>query len=173
MGKPPHFDVTSYDYWKRKMCAHLKSINRKIWEVVEDFAVLDPSSPTAREEEKLLHDDIAINLLYEALDSKVFEQIKDLERDHDVWTRLEESYDGIKAVKGAKLYMLKDKYTSFKMKEDETIPEMFYRLQTAINNLKSLGEKVEDKDFSHRFLRCLPPRLDTLVTILVRDGLYT
>jgi hypothetical protein len=174
MGKPPHFDVTSYDYWKRKMCAHLKSINRKIWEVVEkDFAVLDPSSLTAREEEKLLHDDIAINLLYEALDSKVFEQIKDLERAHDVWTRLEESYDGIKAVKGAKLYMLKDKYTSFKMKEDETIPEMFYRLQTAVNNLKSLGEKVEDKDFSHRFLRCLPPRLDTLVTILVRDGLYT
>jgi len=89
MGKPPHLDVTSYDYWKRKMCAHWKSINRKIWEVVEkDFAVLDPSSPTTREEEKLQHNDIAINLLYEALDLKVFEQIKDLERAHDVWTRL-------------------------------------------------------------------------------------
>jgi len=42
-----------------------------------------------------------------------------------------------------------------------------------INDLKRLGEKVEDKDFSHRFLRCLPPRFDTLVTILVRDGLET
>ncbi|XP_066392040.1 uncharacterized protein [Miscanthus floridulus] len=48
---------------------------------------------------------------------------------------------------------------------------MFYRLQVIVNDLKSLGEKVEDKDFSHRFLRCLPPRFDTLVTILVRDGL--
>ena len=73
----------------------------------------------------------------------------------------------------AKLYMLNDKYTSFKMKEDETILEMFYRLQTTVNDLKSLGEKVEDKDFSHRFLRCLPPGLDTLVTILVRDVLDT
>ena len=80
MGKPPHFNGTSYDYWKRKMCPHLKSINRMIWEVVEkDFAVLDPASSTAREEEKLQHNDIAINLLYEALDFNVLEQIKDLE----------------------------------------------------------------------------------------------
>jgi hypothetical protein len=51
------------------MCAHLKSINRKIWEVVEkNFAMLDPASPTAGEEEKLQHNDITINLLYEALD---------------------------------------------------------------------------------------------------------
>jgi len=99
--------------------------------------VLDPSSPTAREEEKLQHNDIAINLLYEALDLKVFEQIKDLKRAHDVWKRLEESYEGTK-VKGGKLYVLKDKYTSFNMKEDETMPEMFYRLQTIVNDLKSL-----------------------------------
>ena len=50
---------------------------------------------------------------------------------------------------------------------------MFYRLQTIVNDLKSPVEKVEDKDFLHRFLRCLPPRFDTLVTILVRDALDT
>ena len=31
----------------------------------------------------------------------------------------------------------------------------------------------EDKDFSHKFLRCLPLRFGTLVTILVRSGLDT
>jgi hypothetical protein len=41
-------------------------------------------------------------------------------------------------MKGAKLYMLKDKYTSFKMQKGETIPEMFYRLQSIVNDLKSL-----------------------------------
>jgi hypothetical protein len=172
--KPPFFDGSSYDYWKRKMSAHVKSMNRKIWEVVgNDFAVIDPTHPTAREEEKVQFNDIAINILYEALDVKVFEQIKDLERAHDVWTRLEESYEGTNTVKGAKLCMLKDKYTSFKMQEGDTILEMFDRLQTIVVDLKSLGEKVEDEDFSHRFLRCLPPRFDTLVTILVRDGLKT
>ena len=33
-----------------------------------------------------------------------------------------------------------------------------------------MGNKVDD-DFSHRFLKCLPPRFDTLVTIIVRGGL--
>jgi hypothetical protein len=59
------------------------------------------------------------------------------------------------------------------MKEDESVPKMFHRLQVLVNDLKALGEKVEDKDFSHKFLRCLPSRFGTLVTILVRSGLDT
>ena len=42
-----------------------------------------------------------------------------------------------------------------------------------VNDLKALGEEVKDKDFSHKFLRCLPSRFATLVTILVRIGLDT
>ena len=38
-------------------------MNRKVWEVVEkDFVVLDPNSPTPREEEKLQLNGIAITL---------------------------------------------------------------------------------------------------------------
>ena len=40
-----------------------------------------------------------------------------------------------------------------------------------VNDLKALGEKVDDKDFSHKFLRCLPVRFGMLVTLLVRTGL--
>jgi hypothetical protein len=50
--------------------------------------------------------------------------------------------------------MLKDKFSTFKMKDDESISKMFYRLQVIVNDLKELGEKVEDKDFSHKFLMC-------------------
>jgi hypothetical protein len=55
---------------------------------------------------------------------------------------LEETYKGTPAIKSAKLYILKDKLTSFKINEDESIPEMFYRLQVIVNDLKSLYEKV-------------------------------
>ena len=72
-----------------------------------------------------------------------------------------------------KAYILKEKFASFKMKEDESVPEMFHRLQVLVNDLKALGEEVKDKDFSHKFLRCLPLRFGTLVTILVRSGLDT
>jgi hypothetical protein len=59
------------------------------------------------------------------------------------------------------------------MKEDESVLEMFHRLQVLVNDLKALGDEVKNKDFSHKFLRCLPSRFGTLVTILVRSGLDT
>ena len=92
---------------------------------------------------------------------------------HDAWVKLEESYEGTQAVKGAKAYILKEKFASFKMKEDESVLEMFHRLQVLVNDLKALGEEVKDKDFSHKFLRCLPSIFGMLVTLLVRSGLDT
>jgi F0F1-type ATP synthase epsilon subunit len=88
-----------------------------------------------------------------------------------VWARLEETYEGITTIKSAKLYMLKDKLSNFKMKDDENIPEMFYQLQVIVNDLKALGEKVKDNDFSHKFLMCLPKKFKTLRTIIFRGGL--
>jgi hypothetical protein len=82
-----------------------------------------------------------------------------------------ETYEGTLAVKSAKLYILKDKLTSFKMKDDESIQEMFHRLQVIVNDLKALGEKINDDDVSHRFLMCLPHRFETLRLIIIRGGL--
>ena len=87
--------------------------------------------------------------------------------------KLEESFKGTKAMKGAKAYILKEKFASFKMKEDKSVPNMFHRMEVLVNDLKALGEKVEDNDFSHKFLKCLPARFGTLVTLLVRTGLDT
>jgi hypothetical protein len=41
------------------------------------------------------------------------------------------------------------------MKDDESIPEIFYRLQVIVNDLKSLGEKVKDEDVTPQVLSCL------------------
>ena len=63
---------------------------------------------------------------------------------------------------------LKDKLTSFKMKEDENIPKIFHRLQVIVNDLKALGEKINDDDVSHLLLMCLPPIL-RLRLIIIRE----
>ena len=84
---------------------------------------------------------------------------------------MEETYEGTPAVKSAKLYILKDKLTSFKMKDDESIPEMFHRVQVIVNDLKSLGEKINDDDVSHWFLMCLPLRFEMLRLLIIRGGL--
>ena len=154
------------------MTTHIKSINRKVWKVVETkIEIEDPENPTAAEEVLLQNNDIALSAIHDAIDVRTFEQIKNIEMAHEAWKKLEESFEGTQAVKGAKAYILKEKFASFKMKEDESVPEMFHRLQVPVNDLKALREEVKDKDFSHKFLRCLASRFGTLVTILIRSGL--
>jgi hypothetical protein len=46
-------------------------------------------------------------------------------------------------------------------------------MEVFVNDLKALSEKVEDKNFSYKFLRCLPARFGMLVTLLVRISLDT
>jgi hypothetical protein len=65
--KASHFDGINYAYWKDKMTAHLKSINRET-----KFVVANPEAPTPVEEKKLQCNDIAISALHEALDDKTF-----------------------------------------------------------------------------------------------------
>lgn len=172
--KPPQFDGSNYPYWKAKMTTYIKSINRKVWKVVETkIEIEDPENPTTAEEVLLQNNDIALSTIHDAIDERTFEQVKNIEMAHEAQKKLEESFEGTQAVKGAKAYILKEKFASFKMKDDESVPEMFHRFQVLINDLKTLGEEVKDKDFSHKFLRCLPSRFGILVTILVRSGLDT
>ena len=58
----------------------------------------------------------------------MFEQIKNIKSAHETWKKLEESFEGTQAVKGAKAYILKEKFVSFKMKDNESVPKMFHRL---------------------------------------------
>ena len=74
---------------------------------------------------------------------------------------------------GCKGIHSKRKISSLKMKEHESVPDMFHQMEVLVNDLKALGEKVEDKDFSHKFLKCLSARFGMLVTLLVRTGLDT
>ena len=121
--------------------------NDQVWDVTKsDYVILNATNLTNQDKENKQCNIMALNTIYNAIDSNVFEQIKDYERANEVWRRLEETYEGTPAVKSAKLYILKDKLISFKIKDDESIPEMFHRLQVIVNDLKALGEKIKDDD---------------------------
>ena len=101
----------------------------------------DEEAPTAVEEMLLQNNDIALSAIHDAIDERTFEQIKNIEMTHEAWNKLEESFEGTQVMKGAKAYILEEKFASFKMKEDESVPEMFHRLQVLVNDLKALGRR--------------------------------
>src|SRR6185437_15219172 len=98
---------------------------------------------------------------------------KNLDTANGIWQKLMEIHVGTSSVKEAKLYVLKGKFSKFAMKMNESVAEMFNRLNDIVNELKGLGFEVPDVDFSHKFLRSLPERYDTIVTLLVRSNVKT
>ena len=97
--KPPQFDGSNYPYWKAKMTTYIKSINRKVWKVVETkIEIEDEEAPTAAEEMLLQNNNISLSAIHDALDKRTFEQIKNIERAHEAWKKLEESFEGTQAM---------------------------------------------------------------------------
>ena len=84
------------------MTTHIKSINRNVWKVVETkIEIEDSKNPTVAEEVLLQNNGIALSVIHDAIDEKTFEQIKNIEMAHGAWKKLEESFEGSKAMKGA------------------------------------------------------------------------
>jgi hypothetical protein len=83
--KPSQFDGINYPYWKSKMTTHIKSINRKVWKVVETkIEIEDMKNPTPMKEVLLQNNDIALSAIHDAIDERTFESIKNIEMAHEV-----------------------------------------------------------------------------------------
>ena len=90
------------------MTTHIKSINRRVWKVVETkIEIVDPENPTVAEEVFLQNNDIALSAIHDAINERTFEKIKNIEMAHEAWKKLEESFEGTKAIKGARAYILR------------------------------------------------------------------
>jgi hypothetical protein len=154
---------------------HLESMGGKIWPIVRDgFLVLKEDEPSLNDHENILTNDQAMNVFYDALDINEFNRIKNLTTAHEIWTKQVEINEGTTIVKSAKLCpTCKGKFEQFLMKEDENVSDMFNRLNEIVNELKGLGFNVPDVDFTHKFLRSLSKKYDTIVTMLVRSDLTT
>ena len=82
------------------MKMYLSSISDKVWDVVEnEFVVIDPTNLTDNDKINKQWNTMALNTIYNDIDSKVFERIKDLEKASEVWVRLEEIYEGTSMVR--------------------------------------------------------------------------
>ena len=74
--KPLQFDGSNYPYWKAKMTTYIKSINRKIWKVVETkIEIEDEEAPTATEELLLQNNDITLSAIHDALDKRTLREL--------------------------------------------------------------------------------------------------
>lgn len=69
----------------------------------------------------------AMNMLYCALDTNEFNRVSMCKTTYEIWRILKITHEGTDKVKKSKISMLKNHFQNFKLKQDETINEMYSR----------------------------------------------
>jgi len=76
------------------------------------------------------------------------------------------NYEGSKKVREATAFMLVHQYELFKMKDDESIEQMYSRIQTLVSGLQILKKSYVASDHVSKILRSLPARWRPKVTAI-------
>ena len=71
-----------------------------------------------------------------------YNRVSAFESAKEIWDCLKTAHEGTEQVKESKIDMLTSRYENFKMKEGETIHDMFTKLSSITNELRSLGEPI-------------------------------
>ena len=87
-----------------------------------------------------------------------FKKIYLTETAKEVWTILQTTYEGTKAVKDSKLQRLTISFEEIKMEEDESFDEFYVKLKDIVNSAFNLGEQIFEPKIMRKVLRSLLER---------------
>ena len=84
----------------------------------------------------------AFNALFNAVTNEEFKKISSTEIAKEVWTILQITYEGIKAVKNLKLQRLTTSFEEIKMEDDESFDEFYAKFKDMIHSAFNFGETI-------------------------------
>ena len=87
-----------------------------------------------------------------------FKKIYLTETAKEVWTILQTTYEGTKAVKDSKLQRLTISFEEIKMEEDKSFDEFYVKLKDIVNSAFNLGEQIFEPKIMRKVLRSLLER---------------
>lgn len=169
INRPPYFDGTNFTYWKNRMQVFLRAQDHEIWKVVNTGPHVlseDESKWTEDEVKKAKLNYSAMNIMQCAINPDEYSRVSNCSSAMEMWNKLKLIYEGTSEVKETKANMLITEYELFRMKNDETISEMFARLSGITNGLKSLGKAYTDTELVRKVLRSLTPIWHTKATVI-------
>ncbi|GKV33237.1 hypothetical protein SLEP1_g41767 [Rubroshorea leprosula] len=166
--RPPFFDGTNYNYWKNMIKVFMLANVPTAWIVT----IKDPYVPmkvvgereVPKEEVEWNDEDLgkiminnkAINMLQCALNPTEFHRVSKCDTAKEMWDMLEVTHEETSQVKESKINRLIYMYELFKMKPEESIQDMYTRLNDIVTNLKALGKVYPSQEVMRKVLRSLP-----------------
>ena len=104
--------------------------------------------------------------MFSAVTNKEFKKISYTETAKEVWTILQTTYEGTKAVKDSKFQRLTTSFEEIKMEEDESFNEFYAKLKDIMNSAFNLGETIPEPKIVKKVLKSLPERFHAKITAI-------
>ncbi|XP_069155721.1 uncharacterized protein [Solanum lycopersicum] len=128
-ARPPRFNGQFYRWWKTRMHDYLMTDDSELWDIVLDGPFIPTSEVKNGAEE--------------------YNRIFACESEKEIWDCIRTAHEGIEQVKESKVDMLTSQY------EGETIHDMYTKLSSITNELRSLGEPISTSKKVRKVLRIL------------------
>jgi len=142
LTRPPGFVGEDYPYWKDKMKMYIKSTQYRIWLIITNGDIR-----IHRLEAGWIDDNLAIMELNTkarytltcAISKNEYNKICRLRTTKEIWDSLSINHEGTEDVRLRNVVTLTRHFESFTMKDEESVDDMFGRLQVLLKNLNAIG----------------------------------
>ncbi|XP_015078308.1 uncharacterized protein LOC107022115 [Solanum pennellii] len=177
--RPPRFNGHFYSWWKFRMHDFLMAEDSELWDIVLDGPFIPmieekdgqktrlvpkPRKKYDEADRKKIEKGYKVKtLLVCGIEPDEFNRVSACEPAKEIWDFLKTAHEGTEQVKESKIDMLTSLYENFKMKEGEIIHEMFTKLSSITNELRSLGEPISMSKQVRKVLRILPKSWESKV----------
>ena len=151
------------------MRAFLQSLDEKVWQVVKIGWTKPKEALVDWDDAKIKEANFnsrVLNALFSAVTNEKFKKISSTETTKEVWTILQTTYEGTKAVKDSKLQRLNMSFEEINMMEDESFDEFYAKLKDKVNSAFNLGETIPEPKIVRKVLRSLPERFHAKITAI-------
>ena len=151
------------------MKAFLQSLDEKVWQVVKIGWTKSKEAPADWDDAKIKATNFngrALNALFSAIINEEFKKISSTKTAKKVWTILQTTYEGTKAVKDSKLQRLITSFEEIKIEEDESFDEFYAKLKDIVNLAFNLGETIPKPKIVRKVIRSLPERFHAKITAI-------
>ena len=106
----------------------------------------------------------ALNALFNVVTNEEFKKISFTETTKEVWTILQTTYKGTKAIKDSTFQRLTTSFEEIEMDEDESFDEFYAKLKDIVNLAFNLGETIPEPKIVRKVLKSLPERFHVKIT---------
>ena len=151
------------------MRAFLQSLDEKVWQAVEIGWTMPKEALADWDDAKIKAANFnsrEMNNLFSAIANEEFKKISSIETAKEVWTILQTTYEGTKAVKDSKLQKLTTSFEEIKMEEDKSFNELYAKLKDIVNSAINLRETILESKIVREVLKSQLERFHAKITAI-------